>query len=168
MPDQRIFIALCAGLLLYCLTGIAQSHDANCDALSVKEIHSADGKIAIALNIYINGKLMDSILTKTTGQYAHSEYKFLDLNLDGKCDLVVIDVGSATHGGMNHYYYMYHSDTKKYVPHHSLPSFNSGVEIDSSNTNRIVVHCPYRDCTAYYKYSKNAFTLVEGEFFIEP
>ncbi|MBN2893923.1 MAG: hypothetical protein JXL97_18790 [Bacteroidales bacterium] len=92
---------------------------------------------------------------------------FADLDFDGNCDIVIHDVASASHGTMNHFFYLFNEDSQKFLENYSLPKLNGGVFPNSENQT-VVVYCSYHDCEAVYKFIDGIFVLVEGEFTMEP
>ena len=90
-----------------------------------------------------------------------------DYNFDNLCDFIIIDDGSASHGTMSHYYFLYDLTTKKFIEDKSLPHRTPGVEIDKVN-KKIIVYCSYKDCKGSYEFIDNKFKLVDGEYTNEP
>lgn len=92
----------------------------------------------------------------------------MDFNFDGFCDFILPDIGSASHGGMDYYFYLYNTENQNFKHIKSIPKFNGGVKLDIKN-HRLKIYCPNSDCFAYYKYQENGtFKLVKGEFKVIP
>lgn len=110
-----------------------------------------------------------AVLNKEITPWASGEIKIIkeDINFDNACDLIIVDDGSASHGTMSYYYYLFDKMTGQFIENKSLPERTGGVEIDPIN-KRITVYCSYRDCKGFYKFTHNEFILTEGEFTNEP
>jgi len=143
-------------------------HGFTCDSLIIKTI--SKGRLINKLTVFLGKVSVDTIdfLAKNVQTGTERNLIITDFNFDGFCDFVLPDDLSASHGGMDYYFFLYDNSTQSYTEVKSLPKFNGGFKMDIKN-QRVKIYCPYQDCFAYYKYQKNkTFKLVKGEFKVEP
>lgn len=109
-----------------------------------------------------------NVSNKKIGEIDEKDILLTDFNFDGFCDVVIKDISSAQHGGINHYYYLYNSSEQTFKENNSLPMFIASFKLDLKN-QRVKIYCPYEDCYAYYKYKNDdTFELVKGKYEINP
>ncbi len=143
-------------------------HGFNCDSVTIDVVNR--GKLTSKLIVSLGNTAIDSINfgTKKVSSGVEKNIVITDFNYDGFCDFVLFDDASASHGGMDYYYFLYDNSKLGYKEIKSLPKFNGGFKLDIKN-QRVKIYCPYQDCFAYYKQQKNGkFKLVKGEFKVSP
>lgn len=143
-------------------------HGFNCDSLILETIHKASLVDKIIFKFGDNEICNIDVLNKKIGEIDEKDILLTDYNFDGFCDVVIKDITSAQHGGINHYYYLYHPSEQSFKENNSLPMFIASFKLDLKN-QRVKIYCPYEDCYAYYKYKDDdTFELVKGEFKVNP
>lgn len=143
-------------------------HGFACDTMKIRV--ETNGKIIKGLVPSLGETAIDTIKVNSLKLEKGTEKDVLimDYNFDGFCDFILPNIASASHGGMNHYFYIYIPENQGYKYIKSLPKFNGGVKLDIKN-QRLKIYCPYNDCFAYYEYQQDGtFKLVKGEFRVEP
>lgn len=143
----------------------------DCASVKFNFFTSEDGFYISNIVVLNNSTEIDTleVHNKKITQWANGEIKIIkeDINFDNACDLVIVDDGSASHGTMSYYYYLFDKMTGKFVENKSLPERTGGIEVDTVNKG-ITLYCSYRDCKGLYKFTNNEFVLTEGEYTNEP
>ena len=143
-------------------------HSFTCDSLNIKTI--IKGNLIEKLTVFLGDASIDTIhfIANKVPTGAEKRITIIDFNFDGFCDFILSDELSASHGGMNYYFFLYDNIAQGYTEVKSLPKFNGGFKMDIKN-QRVKIYCPYQDCFAYYKQQETGdFKLVKGEFKVEP
>ena len=143
-------------------------HGFSCDSVNIRIL--AKGTLIEKLIPSLGKIPIDTIKISLLKMQAGDEKNIIiaDFNFDGYCDFIIPDQLSASNGGMDYYYFLYHVPDQNYQPLKSLPKFTGGFKLDIKN-QRVKLYCPYQDCFAYYKYLENGnFKLVKGKFETNP
>jgi hypothetical protein len=143
-------------------------HGFTCDSVNIQVIKN--GNLIKSLVPSLGKKPIDTIKVSLLKLQPGVEKDVIitDFNFDGYCDFVLPDDLSASHGGMDYFYFLYNPLNQNYQPVNSLPKFNGGFKLDIKN-QRVKIYCPYEDCFAYYKFQEDGtFKLVKGKFEVNP
>src|SRR5690606_33507314 len=143
----------------------------DCASVKFKFFPSEDGFYIYNIVVLNNSTKIDTLQVhnKKITPWDSGEVKIIieDINFDNACDLVIVDDGSASHGTMSYYYYLFDKMTGKFIENKSLPERTGGIKVDVVNKG-ITIYCSYMDCKGLYKFTNNEFVLTEGEYTNEP
>ena len=139
----------------------------DCASVKFKFFPSEDGFYIYNIVVLNNSTKIDTLQVhnKKITPWDSGEVKIIieDINFDNACDLVIVDDGSASHGTMSYYYYLFDKMTGKFIENKSLPERAGGIKVDVVNKG-ITIYCSYMDCKGLYKFTNNEFALTEGEY----